>query len=207
MTDTNALARQPTKLDYASPTQFKFSIIKLPKVEYFCTAVNVPGVSLGGLLTQATPLKHIPLPGDNLTYDNLTCTFLVDENLENYREMHSWLTGLGFPEDRKQYRDLAASGQDRFPGQSPEETDPGKVKYGAQAAGGTYSDATLNVLTSKNNPNIEVRFSDVWPLSLSGLSYDQGATDVNYLDATVEFQYKIYEFATTGASKPTTTTS
>ena len=201
MTDTNALARQPTKLDYASPTQFKFSIIKLPKVEYFCTAVNIPGVSLGGALEQQTPLKHIPLPGDNLSYEQLTCTFLVDENLENYREMHSWLTGLGFPEDRKQYRDLIASGKDRFPGQSPEATDPGKVKYGAESSGGTYSDATLNVLTSKNNPNIEVRFSDVFPISLSGLQYDQQATDINYLSAQVSFNYKIYQFAERGASK------
>ena len=35
MTTTNSLTRQPTKLDYASPTQFKFSILKLPKVEFF----------------------------------------------------------------------------------------------------------------------------------------------------------------------------
>ena len=47
MTVTNSLTRQPTKLDYASPTQFKFSILKLPKVEYFCTSVNIPGITLG----------------------------------------------------------------------------------------------------------------------------------------------------------------
>ena len=53
MTITNSLTRQPTKLDYATPTQFKFSILKLPKVEYFCTSVNIPGISLGDA-TQAT---------------------------------------------------------------------------------------------------------------------------------------------------------
>ena len=42
MTVTNSYTRQPTKLNYASPTQFKFQIIKLPKVEYFCTTANVP---------------------------------------------------------------------------------------------------------------------------------------------------------------------
>ena len=30
MTTTNTYNRQPTKLDYASPTQFKFNVIKLP---------------------------------------------------------------------------------------------------------------------------------------------------------------------------------
>ena len=34
------LNRQPTKLDYASPTQFKFTISQLPKVEFFTTAAN-----------------------------------------------------------------------------------------------------------------------------------------------------------------------
>ena len=54
MTTTNAIDRQPTKLDYASPTQFKFSILKLPKVEYFCTSVNIPGVNLGRNNTRNT---------------------------------------------------------------------------------------------------------------------------------------------------------
>ena len=38
--------RQPTKLDYASPTQFKFTISQLPKVEFFTTAANVPDLTL-----------------------------------------------------------------------------------------------------------------------------------------------------------------
>ena len=64
MTITNSLLRQPTKLDYASPTQFKFSILKLPKVEYFCTSVNIPGINLGTNPSQATSLKDIPLPNN-----------------------------------------------------------------------------------------------------------------------------------------------
>ena len=32
-----------------------------------------------------------------------------------------------------------------------------------QPLGPIFSDATLNVLSSKNNANIEVRFSDVFP--------------------------------------------
>ena len=70
MTVTNSYNRQPTKLDYASPTQFKFGIIKLPKVEYFCTAANIPGITLGNA-NQPTPLKDIPIPGDKLDYDTL----------------------------------------------------------------------------------------------------------------------------------------
>ena len=35
MTELSSLTRQPSKLDYAAATQFKFNIIKLPKVEFF----------------------------------------------------------------------------------------------------------------------------------------------------------------------------
>jgi len=70
-----------------------------------------------------------------------------------------------------------------------------------------YSDATLFVLTSKNNSNIEIRFRDIYPISLSGLDYNQQATDVDYLTASVTFQYKIYEFANISASGTIETTS
>src|SRR6056300_947294 len=207
MTTINSLSRQPTAQDYASPTQFKFSIIKLPKVEYFCTSVNIPGITLGST-SQPTPLKSIPVPGDNLTYDTLTMNFMVDENLENYQEIHGWLVGLGFPRDYSEFRNLVSSGSDRFPAKNQSiSTEIGKVKYGTPNVGGTYSDATLTVLTSKNNPQLEVRFRNVFPTSLTGLDYNQQATDVEYLTATVSFNYEIYDFATVGSSTTSVTTS
>ena len=208
MTVTNSLSRQPTKLDYASPTQFKFSIIKLPKVEYFCTAVNVPGITLGGTMVQPSPLKDIPIPGEKLTYEPLQMTFLVDENLENFQEIHGWLVGLGFPRDHSEFRDLVSSGNDRFPAKNQSiSNEIGKVKYGSPNVGGTYSDATLTILSSKNNSELEVRFRNMFPTGLTGLQYNQQAADVDYLTATVSFEYEIYDFATTGASSTSVTTT
>ena len=207
MTTINSLTRQPTKLDYASPTQFKFSIIKLPKVEYFCTSVIVPGISLGEG-TQATPLKTIPVPGDRLTYEPLQMSFLVDENLENFQEIHGWLVGLGFPRDHSEFRNLLAGGTDRFPSRTESvSTQPGKVKYAAVDAGSTLSDATLSILSSKNNVQLEVRFRDIYPTGLTGLQYNQQAGDVDYLTATVSFSYLIYDFAEVGSSTTSVTTS
>tara|TARA_B110000196_G_C20947701_1_gene567745 strand:+ start:203 stop:823 length:621 start_codon:yes stop_codon:yes gene_type:complete len=205
---TTAMDRQPTKLDYASPTQFKFSILKLPKVEYFCTSANIPGIALSDTQTQPTPLKDIPLPGDKLNYERLTISFLVDENLENYREIHGWLRGLGFPGDHKEFKNVLDSGNSRFPGSTSNILgDAGRSKYAPPKTGGLFSDATLSVLSNKNNSVLEVRFSDVFPISLSGLPYNQQATDVDYLTASVTFDYKIYDFALTGSSSTTITTS
>ena len=208
MTTINSLSRQPTKLDYASPTQFKFSIIKLPKVEYFCTAVNIPGVTLGGTMVQPSPLKDIPIPGEKLTYEPLQMTFLVDENLENFQEIHGWLVGLGFPRDHSEFRDLVSSGNDRFPAKNQSiSNEIGKVKYGSPNVGGTYSDATLTILSSKNNSELEVRFRNMFPTGLTGLQYNQQAADVDYLTATVSFEYEIYDFATSGSSTTSITTT
>ena len=208
MTTTNANNRQPTKLDYASPTQFKFSVIKLPKVEYFCTAANIPGISLGNT-SQPTPLKDIPIPGDKLTYASLNVSFLVDENLENYREIHGWLTGLGFPRSHEQFETFINAGKDRFPTSdgTAKNRDAGRTEDVGFDVGAQYSDATLTILSSKNNPVLEVRFRDLYPTSLSGLSYDQQAGDTSYLTGDVSFSYNIYEFATVGSATTTETTT
>ena len=207
---TSGLSRQPTQLDYASPTQFKFNVVKIPKVEYFVTSINIPGITLGSGL-QTTRFKDIPVAGDKLTYDALSLSFLVDENLENYREIHGWLVGLGFPSTHREFNDLLSVGQDRFPISqlaSNSAQDGGKIpKNPVQSQGPTLSDATLIVLSSKNNPVVEVRFKDLFPLSLTGLSYNQQETDVNYLTATVTFDYLNYEFATPNSSTTTVTTS
>ena len=132
MTTTNSYRRQPTKQDYADPTKFKFSILKLPKVEYFCTQVNLPGVSLADNYEQPTPFRNIPLPGEKLQYEALTITFLVDENLENYQEIHGWLRGLGFPGGHEEFKKLLDSGADRFPtSKNSVLGDAGRAKYGA----------------------------------------------------------------------------
>ena len=209
MTTTNSFSRQPTKQDYADPTKFKFSIIKLPKVEYFCTQVNLPGVSISDNYTQPTPFRDIPLPGEKLRYEQLTMTFLVDENLENYQEIHGWLVGLGFPRDHSEFRNLLTSGNDRFPTRNASNisSEAGKTKFAAADVGPTLSDATLTVLSSKNNAQVEVRFRDVYPTGLTGLAYNQQAADVDYLTATVSFSYLIYDFANVGSSTTTVTTS
>ena len=193
-TSTSPLNRQPTKLDYSSPTQFRFLINQLPKVQYFTVAANIPGITLGeGVFN--TPLKDIPLLGDKLTYEDLTITFIVDENLENYIEMHTWLTAIGFPKDKSQFRNFRSATSNVASATRGESNDIGDVKPSTPERA-MYSDAVMTILTNKNNPVVECRFADVFPTSLSGLTYSQNQTDVDYLTAEVNFKYQIYEIKT-----------
>ena len=122
-------------------------------------------------------------------------SFIVDEKLTNYRELHQWLVGIGFPKARSQFSSFKSENSDVFPtgSQVKGETTSTGVPTGTQSM---FGDATLTVMTSKNNPIMEVRFSDLYPVSLSALQFDQQLTDTTYLTATCTFTYKLYEMFT-----------
>ena len=189
---TSPLNRQPDKLDYSSPTQFRFMINQLPKVQFFTTAANIPDISLGEAVIP-TPFKNIPLMGDKLTYGNLDVSFIVDEYLENYITIHNWLIGIGFPKTRTQFSSFRSDTSNNPT--SAKTVSPDTVGA-ATPDRGMYSDATLTILSNKNNPLVEVRYSDIFPVSLSALSYSQDATDVTYQTAEISFRYKLYEIVT-----------
>ena len=192
MTTTNVITREPSKSDYASPIQFRFKCTKLPLVEFFVQSANIPGINLGSA-TQTNPLYDIPLPGDKITYSALDMSFLVDENLNNYKEIHDWILGLGFPSNNQQFQDLQSAGSDRFPGSSRSTATTGTSTPQPLSEGGIYSDAILTVLNSKNIAKTEIRFQNVYPTSLGGLNYDVRQTDVDYLNASVSFNYMNYD--------------
>ena len=192
MTTVNVNTREPSVLDYASPVQFRFKCSKLPTVEFFCQTANIPGISIG-TASMPTGLKDIPIPGEKVSYSDLAISFLVDENLNNYKEIHDWIIGLGFPQNHTQFADLQAAGADRYPGTTSGAVVPITNTPVPLAEGGTYSDATLTVLNSKNIAVTEIRFNNIFPTSLGSLSYDVQASDVNYLAAAVDFSYMYYE--------------
>ena len=192
MTDTNVIDRTTTKFDYASPIQFRFKMTKLPLVEFTVQTANIPGISLGST-DMPTPLKEISIPGDKITYQSLDINFLVDENLNNYKEIHDWITGLGFPQDHTQFKNLQGTASDRFPGTTSSTAATGTSISQPLSEGGIYSDATLTVLNSKNVAKTEIRFQNVYPTSIGSLSYDVKASDVDYLQVNASFNYMYYD--------------
>ena len=189
-TSQSPLARQPEQLDYASPTQFRFGIQQLPKVEFFTINANLPGIE-GASVDLSNPFLNIPIMGDKLTYSDLTITFIVDEYLENYQSLHNWLTGYGFPSNRAEFRthrDVTSN----TPGGGAEP--PVDLVSNVTPDKAMYSDAFLMILSNKNNPILNVNFQNVFPISLSGLDYTQSATDVEYMTAEATFKYQIYKF-------------
>ena len=193
-TSQSPLSRQPTKLDYASPTQFRFVLGQLPKVEFFTVGTNLPGITLSDTV-QNTPFKDIPIMGNKLEYEDLSVTFICDEYLENYTSLHEWMTAIGFPKNRDQFSTFRSTTSNAPTDTRGSSKDIGDVGV-STAIRGMFSDATLVVLSNKNNPIVQVKYADVFPTSLSSLDFNQNATDVEYLQATATFKYKLYEIET-----------
>jgi hypothetical protein len=56
-----------------------------------------------------------------------------------------------------------------------------------------FSDASLTVLSNKNNPVVNIFFRDLYPTALDAIEFTQAATDVDYIVVSATFAYSIYE--------------
>ena len=172
--------------NFLSPTGFKFTLKRSPGVAFFCNSANIPSLDLG-VAIQPTYLKDIDTPGDKISFGDLTLTFLVDEDLTNYMEIQKWIRGLGFPESPKEFSDL----------------ETGAVlpnKYFRNSGDNIYSDGTLQILSSNLIAKFNVNFKDLFPYSLSTITFDATDTDIQYFTADVSFKYTIYNITTLGGT-------
>ena len=159
---------QPDNINLLSPVGFRFNIETLPQTNWFITSVNLPGVSLADV-NQPTPFMQTQIPGNDLVYDPLTVTFIVDENLNNWRELYDWLIGLGFPNEYGEYKKWKGTKQ-------------------------LYSDATLSILNSNMNINYIILFKDLFPTNISEVAFDSATADIEGIKATATFQYLSYSY-------------
>ena len=189
MADTS----QPTVLDYATGTQWRLAFNRIPKTTWFCTAANVPGITLGEA-QYPTPMSDMFVTGDKLTFETLNITFLVDEELQNYRELWDWIVGIGSPVKHSQWSTVLAKGDGAIKQFGTGDADPRtKTTY---EESNLYSDSTLIVYNSKNIAKVDIKFKNMFPTSLSSLEYSQDSTDVEYFKASATFRYLYYEFET-----------
>ena len=170
---SSAFGKQIQNRNFLSNVGFKFNLAKFPKVDFFSNSARIPELNLE-LTRQPSYLKNIDIPGERLTYGDLTLRFLVDENMENYISVYTWLKGLGFPESTKEFKDLTT---DRDGIRDPKEA---------------FCDGTLRILNSSYREVAQVKFRDLFPTSLTSLDFDATNTDIQYFTAEATFKYTIY---------------
>ena len=176
-------ANQIQNRNFLAPVGFKFTLAKYPKVSFFSNSARIPELSLGTAV-QPSYLKDIDVPGEKLTYGDLTIRFLVDENMKNYMAVHNWLKGIGFPETPQQFKDQTTD------------------EDGLRDEKEVFSDGSLHILNSNFQDVAIVKFNDLFPVALTSLEFDATETDINYFTAEVVMRYTVYSiFDTDGRTR------
>ena len=170
----SALDRNPTNPNPLHPNKFIMSFARAPMVQYFCQTLSVPGISLSEVPI-TTPFVDIFAPGEKAIYDLMTLTFIVDEELKSWIEIHDWIRAMTFPKEYSEYRKLGS-------------LSPIAVKRQPQ-----YSDAQLTILSSANRPLYHFKFYDVFPTSLSTFILDTKDNPDTVVTADVSFRFNYYD--------------
>ena len=82
-------------LNFVNPGSFRLVIdtLKYPNAQFMVQAAAIPTISATGA-PYNTPQRNIFASPDKVEYESLTVTFLIDEYLTNYMEIHDWLFGM-----------------------------------------------------------------------------------------------------------------
>lgn len=159
-------------LNNLSGNSYIFTLDKYPNVTFTVQSVNLPGVS-SSPKDISTPVGTYFEAGDHLNYLPLNVSFIVDESLNNWREVYNWMrelspthVGLGY-DKVSQYVKLKQEG--------------------------LTTTARLICLTNNLNINVKSVFYDVFPVSLSGINFNVTNEDNEIITATVSFVYTYYD--------------
>lgn len=152
--------------NFLQPSGFKVMVIRkrFKNLEFFAQTVQHPDLSVGAA---RVPFRGTDahMPGDKLEYGTLTIEAIMDENMNVYKEMHTWL--------EKTVTEKYKS--------------PDKIKFNDQDVS-TY-DISLSVLSSKNNTTNTIRYKSAFPINIGSVNFQSSVSDVNYITFPITFQY------------------
>jgi hypothetical protein len=152
-------------VNYLAPNTFKFVLHGLEDVVYFLQKVNLPALSIGTVAVPTPTERDYDDPDNKVTYEDLTITFIVDEDINNWRRIADWVVKLA-----KKQADKRADMQSDL-----------------------FKDATLHLLTNSSNPNVRVKFRRIFPVSITGLDFDTSTGPDAPMTASVTFKYLNFE--------------
>lgn len=172
----------PSTYDYLKPNGFRLVVKDIPNVSYTCQKVTLPSLGVNAI-AQETPALTVFFPDQQPQFGDLSLDFIVSEDMKNFKELYNWLITLTEinPEISN---DFFARRQQRY----------AQVKNSKESS--KYSDATLFILNSANNPKIAIKFIELFPTQLSPLTFDTTVDNIQYFVCGATFRYRTYEIET-----------
>ena len=162
---------------------FRLLIEKIPTTEYFVKSATIPQLSFTELSVESGVGISAFYPGDKAEFGTLDVSFLVDEDLINYKEIYDWIDAIVPLADPLSYER----------GSTTTSTDTNI--FSSEDALLQTSQITLITNTNKNLPNKFFRFYDAFPISLGGITFESGA-DNETISVDVSFRFTYYRIET-----------
>jgi len=155
---------------FLSPLNFKFKLTKIPNFENYVQSVNLPAIQAGVTPGMSNPFQTIAIPGEHMRFEPLKATFKVNESMSDYLDIFNWIQGIGKPHDFEQRSKL----------------------QNAPIGQGLQIEASLLILNNHLHPFIKFDFWDLYPTELSELEFNTTASDLEYITASVTFEYTLF---------------
>jgi len=118
-------------------------------------------------------------------------------------EMYGWVKNIGFPFSgsdqfnklpRPDHIDRSNNTRSRIRRFKSDTTDHGTTNVETPSSDrNLYTDITMTILTSKNNPIANVFIYDAFPISLGNIEYSQQETDTDYAVCEASFAYSWFD--------------
>lgn len=168
----------------AAPTNHVMAFSRMPHVTFVLQEVGLPGMTATPARAAAPGMfvRHMP---DRLTYDPLTVTLLVDEQLRAFRELHSWLRGITGGEDRSYL--TARFVDDQLDLVWPDDRPVDRLPRLAS------TQACLTVVSGAKTPLLRVMFHNMFPTALGPIQWATNVSDTTpAMTCTATFEYDYY---------------
>jgi hypothetical protein len=166
------LSTTPINKSFLSNNKFDFVLDRIPNFTFFVQSVNLPSLTLQST-TVNTPLVQLSIPGNQLTFGQLTLNFIVDENMQSWYELYDWIIQLGNPVSLNKIGNLNEEPGNNF---------------------SITSDGTLFIKTNSNNVLWKVNFIDMYPNDLGDITFSATESQ-EFLTSTATFNYTYYEIS------------
>jgi hypothetical protein len=157
--------------NYAQNNSFQLVIPRFEGVAFYSQEFQLPSISLPAVRT-GNPFKRIVSAGDTMEYSPLVFTFLVDENMENYQKVVTWIQRISYSNDFPEFTSYEERNATQYLGEQ---------------------DISLIVLNSKNNPVKTFTFVNAIPTSVGGPELATNLTGTEYMRAQVVFEYDYFD--------------
>lgn len=164
------MASLTQNINYLQPTSFKLVIDRknYPNLEFFCQSVTHPGMLMTAVEVPYQKVAGVPFPGDKLTFNELSCNIILDEDLNGYTEMFNWM--------RRNLDNAQRNPIERLASTPP-----------------TYSDLTLSILSSHNNQTKQVKYVDSVPTSLGDILFQSTSGGTEFITFNTTFRFNYFE--------------